>query len=161
MKTRIILAAAAAVALSAGAAQAQSSGSIGLSGTQAAACQARWNGANNPLPNLNLFSTTNQGLSSWSVQCNRPYTRTISSANNGFLVGPGGTQIDYEFGIGGGGLTNTGGLRDLNTPFVQNLGQPSGTQTGSVTARIKDVVTSGSIPAGDYTDVVTISVAPN
>lgn len=165
MKTNhTLFAAATAVALLAGASQANNlSGNIPLSGAQAAVCEQRWN--NGPTPgtlNVNLLTTAGQTFSSYNVRCNTAFTRTMTSANNGFLVGPAGTQIDYEFGIGGGGIVNTGGNVDLLTPFVQSKGSTGGAiQTGSITVRIKDTVVSGSIPAGVYSDTLTITVVPN
>lgn len=165
MKTNhILFAAATAVALSAGAVQANNlSGNIPLSGSQGAVCEQRWN--NGPTPStlvVNLLTTSNQGFSSYNVRCNTNFTRTMSSANNGFLVGPLGTQIDYEFSIGGGGITSTGGFVDLNVPFVQSRSSSGGAiQTGSVTVRVKDTVVSGNIPAGLYSDTLTITVVPN
>ena len=167
MKTNhSLLAAATAVALSASAAQANTlSGQINLSGTAAAECLQRWNMNVNPgTLVLDLATTAGQGFSSYTIKCNVGYTRTITSANAGKLVGPlPGYDIDYEFEIGGGGLTSTAGFQDLATPLVQSL--PStpggGNQTGGITVRVKDTVVAGSKPAGVYADTVTIAIVPN
>lgn len=168
MKTNhILFAAATAVALSAGAAQANNlTGNIPLSGTQAAFCEHRYGMVQNPATLVvDLLTTANQTFSSYQVKCNTAFTRTITSANNGFLVGPApGYNIDYEFQISGGGMTNTGGFQDLLTPLTQNFVAtpgPGNQQSGTISVRVKDTVVPGSRPAGLYQDTLTIVVSPN
>jgi hypothetical protein len=101
------------------------------------------------------------------------FTRTISSANGGFLTFGGAAttsanrRIRYTVASGGGsGLTFA--EAQLTTPVVSNHGAFLNGQTGGLTVRANgvsqlDASGSGSqvtsVFAGDYSDVMTIAIA--
>lgn len=107
--------------------------------------------------------------------CNVPtgFTRTISSQNNGFLyrTGTGGganNQIPWTMQHGGGSGLSFAALQ-LTTPRVNNYGGGFlNGQTGGLTFRASGVavpsaanasITTTNVFAGDYTDVVTITIS--
>lgn len=115
-----------------------------------------------------------------NYRCNDPagFTRTISSANNGFLRRTGGAdtaenKIAYDMTHGGGsGLQFA--YQQLSAPRVDSIsGSPAllglSGQGGTVRFRTNGVrsATNGdgapgtTVFAGDYTDVVTIAVVSN
>lgn len=114
-----------------------------------------------------------------TYRCNAPggFTRTISSANNGVMIrtgtsGGAGNSIPFEMSHGGGSGLGTGGFVALTSNLVTNLGGSTAFlagQTGSVSFRVAGVAAAlggnnapgTTVFAGDYTDVVTISVAAN
>lgn len=118
------------------------------------------------------------GAGSATYRCNNPggFTRTISSANSGKLVRVGSSggslnSIDYTFQHGGGSGLGTAATQ-LTAPITTThagSGAFLAGQTGSVTFRVNGVAAPAggnnapgtTVFAGDYTDVVTISVTGN
>lgn len=116
-----------------------------------------------------------QGAGSATYRCNNPggFTRTVSSANSGKLVRDGTTgdalnSIAYTFQHGGGSGLGTAATQ-LTAPITTThagSGAFLAGQTGSVTFRVNGVQASAggnnapgtTVFAGNYTDVVTISV---
>jgi hypothetical protein len=156
---------------------------INLAADVGAACAARLNSSEGTVLTLDFdtLSTvdtaaqvTRPGGSATYV-CNDPdgFTRTISSANSGFLTLNGAPttspnrRIRYTLQHGGGSglsLSET----QLTAPIVTNLGSFLTSQTGSLTFRANGVAQldpggSGeqvsTVFAGDYSDVVTITIA--
>ena len=120
-------------------------------------------------------TSVEQGAGSASYACNSPngFSRSISSANGGYLFRAGteggdSNQIAYEMRHGGGhGLAMdwTQLTSSANADF--NAGHFLNGQTGSVSFRVNGVRSSNSnangaahttVFAGEYSDVVTITL---
>lgn len=185
MKKILAAAAALAVLTAASAASAQSvygtNLTVNLSADVALRCDARLNSATGTildidfgtLSSVDTAATVSMGAGSMSYICNDAdgFTRTISSANSGYLTLDGASttannrRIAYTMSHGGGsGLAFAD--TQLTAPLATNLGAMLGAQTGSVTFKANGVMTGGgtsaqstSVFAGDYSDVVTIAIA--
>jgi hypothetical protein len=123
------------------------------------------------------FITESAGSATY--RCNAPggFTRTISSANGGVMIrtgssGGAGNSIPFEMSHGGGSGLGTGGFVPLTSNVISNLGGSTAFlngQTGGVNFRVAGVAAAPggneapgtTVFAGDYTDVVTISVVAN
>lgn len=154
---------------------------VNLEADVALRCDARLNSATGTVLNIDFGTvsaidntqTVDRSAGSASYICNDidGFTRTITSANGGFMTLNGAAttaanrRIAYTMEHGGGsGLAFA--ATPLTAPIVTNLGAMLGVQTGSVTFRATGVGTnigqssqSTSVFAGDYSDVVTIAIA--
>lgn len=188
MKTKIIagLAAFAALAAANGASAQAAFGNnltVNLAADVAARCDARLNGATGTALAIDFdtLSSTDTGAQvtraggSVTYICNDVdgFTRTISSANGGFLTLDGAPttaanrRIRYTVQHGGGsGLSFA--EQQITAPVANNFGAFLSGQTGGLTFRangVSQLDPSGSgtqvttVFAGDYSDVLTIAIA--
>jgi hypothetical protein len=156
---------------------------VNLAADVAARCDARLNGGDGTVLNIDFdtLSSTDTAAQvtraggSVTYICNDPdgFTRTITSANGGFLTLNGAAttannrRIRYTVQHGGGsglGFAET----QLTAPVAANFGAMLSGQTGGLTFRangVSQLDPSGSgtqvttVFAGDYSDVVTIAIA--
>jgi len=179
----------AAVAMAApAAAQQGQSLVVNLTGNVASVCGAYNSGAANGVLSLDFGQLANTDANGGQVAlpgfnatyiCNSAagMTRTISSANSGFLFRDGTTggaanQVPYTIAHGGGSGLNFA-EQGLSAPIVTT--RPGSTalmngQGGTVTLRANGVripspanaaFTTTNVFAGDYNDVLTIAVVAN
>ena len=186
---KILLVAAAVAATSATPAFAQAVPTFGdnltvnLAADVAVRCDARLNGGDGTVLNIDFDTLSSIDT---SAQVTRPggsvtyicndadgFTRTISSANAGFMTLNGtpttsaNRRIRYTVQHGGGsGLAFA--ETQLTAPVVTNFGAMLNGQTGGLTLRangVSQLDASGSgtqvttVFAGDYSDVMTIAIA--
>ncbi|GAD59583.1 hypothetical protein IWC96_12475 [Brevundimonas sp. BAL450] len=181
-----ILLAASALAMIAAPAAAQNL-TVNLTGNVASVCGAYNSGATGGVLNLdfgqlaNTDATAQVALGGFNATyiCNSAagMTRTISSANGGYLFrtgtsGGSANQVEYSIQHGGGSGLNFS-EQGLSAPIVTV--RPGSTalmagQGGTVTLRADGVripspanaaFTTTNVFAGDYTDVLTIAVVAN
>ncbi len=157
-KAFFALAAAGALALGA---NADSSETFTVQGDVPLVCQANNNSVANP-EIIDLTISAEQTLGSFTYVCNSAagFTRTISSASGGFLVG-GSQSLPYNVSHGGGSGLGFSAIQ-LTTPKVTNLSGSTAFiagQTGSIRAQVSGS-TSGLF-AGTYSDDITLVVTAN
>jgi spore coat protein U-like protein len=163
-----LLLAAVATAFTATPALAQQTQSINLQGNVALSCTVTAGPSiTNPEP-IDLANTaSDQSLGSLTYACNNAggFTRTISSANSGLLKrvngAAGENTVAYQFGHGG---TNTIALANapLSSAVITNVPGSQAYVNGQTgTARVRVGAASGPLFAGNYTDTITVTIAPN
>lgn len=156
---------------------------VNLAADVAVRCDARLNGGDGTVLNIDFDTLSSVDTaaqvtrpgSSVTYICNDVdgFTRTISSANGGFMTlngaptTSGNRRIRYTVQHGGGsGLTQA--EVQLTAPVSANFGPMLNGQTGSLTFRangVSQLDPSGSgtqvttVFAGDYSDVMTIAIA--
>jgi spore coat protein U-like protein len=113
---------------------------------------------------IDLSTTASQTLSDIVYTCNNPagFTRTISSAEGGFMRHVGGTEtIEYRIAHSGGDLA-TPGLISLATPYVSSHTASSAYALGrTATLRLAMRKIYNDLLAGKYVDTITITIVGN
>lgn len=188
MKTKILAGVAALAALAAanGASAQAAFGNnltVNLAADVAVRCDARLNSGTgtalaidfDTLSSTATTATVERSGGSITYICNDVdgYTRTITSANSGYLTLNGAAttsnqrRIAYTLQHGGGGPNNFAATQ-LTAPRVDNFGPQLSGITGGLTFRANGVSQSDpsgsgtqvtTVFAGDYSDVLTIAIA--
>ena len=148
----------AVLAMAASAAYADTSVTVPLAGTLAKTCGIT-DYLDGPFNNLDMTSTSVQGAESVTVNCNYGGSAsvTFSSANAGNMAA-GSNTVPYKLIVSGSGSPFSTGV-SLATDQTWN-GWPAvanADQTRSLSVQLDSPATV----AGDYSDTITVTVAPN
>lgn len=114
---------------------------------------------NGPFDDLDMTSTSSQGSESVTVNCNYGGSSsvTFSSANAGKMVS-GSEEVSYKMIVSGSQSPFSGGV-SLETDQTWN-GWPA-TVNSDQTRSLSVQLDTPAVVAGDYSDTITVSVAPN
>lgn len=166
---KLLLTAVAASAISATPAMADDKADLSIKGNIALACTVTPD-ERDVVVDLNL--TTEQGAGSLTYRCNgaNGFTRTIASDNSGQLNNASGASrgfVPYTITHGGGSGLAIGTPVSLATPFTTTLASSAAFvngQTGSlrlILAKPASATNANPLFAGDYTDVIRVSITAN